>query len=128
MSLNRSDNSSPFTPLVWIKDAIDQLRLAWQLFMDPRVHWGYKTIPVAAMIYILSPLDFVPGVIPILGQLDDLGVLFLGVKFFIELAPAEIVEEHLAALHKSKETTWKPAEGIVVDVEPENSSSEEVKS
>jgi uncharacterized membrane protein YkvA (DUF1232 family) len=48
---------------------------------------------------VLSPVDFIPaGVVPGLGQLDDFAVLLLGAKFFIELAPPDVVREHLLAL------------------------------
>jgi uncharacterized membrane protein YkvA (DUF1232 family) len=83
----------------WIGDMVRQARLAWRLFWDKRVPFWTKLIPPAVLLYILSPADFIPD-FPILGlgQLDDLAVLLIGMKLFIELAPTEIVREHLAAL------------------------------
>jgi uncharacterized membrane protein YkvA (DUF1232 family) len=57
-----------------------------------------KVVPFAALAYVLSPLDFLPDFIPIVGQLDDLGVLILGVKAFLRLCPADAVAFHREAI------------------------------
>jgi uncharacterized membrane protein YkvA (DUF1232 family) len=44
--------------------------------------------------YLLWPVDLLPDFIPALGQLDDLAVLALGVRLFIELSPKHIVQEY----------------------------------
>jgi uncharacterized membrane protein YkvA (DUF1232 family) len=82
----------------WLRDLIRQARLAWRLFLDPRVPWALKLIPPTAFLYLLSPIDILPDFSPGLGQLDDIAVILLGIKLFIELAPADIVREHLRAL------------------------------
>ena len=84
--------------LVWIKDVARQARLAWRLFWDRRVPLWTKLIPPVALGYILFPLDIIPDVAPGLGQLDDVAVLLIGVKLFIELSPPDVVQEHLRAL------------------------------
>jgi uncharacterized membrane protein YkvA (DUF1232 family) len=87
-----------------VTDIIRQARLAWQLMLDPRVPLWVKTIVPASLIYLISPIDFIPDVIPGLGQLDDLAVIIIGVKLFIELCPPEIVREHMHKL--LGETNW----------------------
>lgn len=82
----------------WIKELVRQLRLAWRLFKDPRVPWLLKLIPPAALVYILAPVDILPDPGLGLGQLDDVAILLLALKLFIELAPADVVREHLRAL------------------------------
>jgi len=85
--------------LVWLQDVARQARLAWRLICDQRVPMWTKLVPSAALVYVISPVDFIPAaVMPGLGQLDDLAVLLIGVKLFIELAPPEVVREHLLAL------------------------------
>ncbi len=107
-----------------LKELIRQAQLAWRLFFDPRVPWITKIIPPAALIYILSPIDIIPDLSLGLGQLDDLAVLLLGIKLFIELAPAEVVREHLIALG-AKISEWTAGEeppvieGEVVEEEGE---------
>lgn len=73
-------------------------RLALRLFRDPRVPLYAKAVPILALIYAASPLDLVPDLIPVLGQLDDVAVLAAGLEFFIKLCPQDVVEEHRAAL------------------------------
>lgn len=85
--------------LAWLKDVVRQLRLAWRLFLDRRVPLWTKLVPPAAVAYVLSPIDILSDFPPVgLNQLDDLAVLFLGVKLFIELAPPDVVREHLENL------------------------------
>lgn len=84
--------------LAWLQDVARQARLAWRLFWDQRVPLWTKLIPPAALAYILFPLDIIPDVALGLGQLDDAAVLLIGIKLFIELAPPEVVHEHLLAL------------------------------
>jgi uncharacterized membrane protein YkvA (DUF1232 family) len=44
--------------------------------------------------YLIFPVDLLPDFIPVLGQLDDLAILALGIKIFIELSPKDIVREY----------------------------------
>jgi uncharacterized membrane protein YkvA (DUF1232 family) len=84
--------------LVWLQDVARQARLAWRLFWDRRVPMWTKLIPPAALAYLLFPIDLIPDVALGLGQLDDVAVLLIGIKLFIELAPPDVVREHLVAL------------------------------
>jgi uncharacterized membrane protein YkvA (DUF1232 family) len=86
------------SPLGWIADAIRQGRLAWRLFWDSRVPFWTKLIPPAVLAYLVSPVDFLPDAALGLGQLDDIAILLIGMKLFIELAPTDIVRQHLAEL------------------------------
>lgn len=101
--------------LVWLQDVARQARLAWRLFWDQRVPLWTKLIPPAALAYLLFPIDLIPDVALGLGQLDDVAVLLIGVKLFIELAPPDVVREHLLALGARIEE-WR-----VVDDESEPS-------
>ena len=83
-----------------------------RLFQDERVPVWTKLIPPAALLYVLSPIDFIPDVVAGLGQLDDIAVVLIGMKLFIELAPRDVVREHLAALG-ARVQEWR-----VVDDEP----------
>jgi uncharacterized membrane protein YkvA (DUF1232 family) len=84
--------------LAWVQEAARQVRLAWRLFWDKRVPVWTKLIPPIALGYVLVPIDLVPDVVLGLGQLDDVAVVLLGLKLFIELSPPDIVREHLRAL------------------------------
>lgn len=71
-----------------------ELRLWWRLLRDGRVPAWIKTVPLVALLYVISPLDIIPD-IPYLGlnQLDDLAIVVLGMKLFVALSPAELVQE-----------------------------------
>lgn len=76
-------------------------RLAWELLGDPRVPlWLRATIP-ALVLYLLLPLDVIPDFIPVLGHLDDLLVVALGVGLLVRFTPRDVVEERLAALERT---------------------------
>jgi uncharacterized membrane protein YkvA (DUF1232 family) len=90
--------TDPNALLEWIRGAARQVHLAWRLFLDQRVPLWSKVIPPAALAYVLFPLDLIPDVALGLGQLDDAAVVLLGLKLFIDLAPPDVVREHLRAL------------------------------
>ena len=78
-----------------------QARLAMRLMGDKDVPVWLKAMPVAAVAYVLFPLDFVPDVIPALGQMDDLGIFIVGMKMFVDLAPVTAVNKHLNAIREA---------------------------
>lgn len=73
---------------------IQNLRLAWRLFWDSEVSLSNKLIPLLAVIYVLSPVDIIPDLIPALGVTDDVGVFLVALDFFIRSAPAHVVRHH----------------------------------
>ena len=82
-----------------LKEFLKQAKLVGRLIGDRRVNGLLKLIPIASIIYLVSPLDFVPGLaVPLLGALDDAAVVWLGTTLFIELCPQDVVKEHRDAL------------------------------
>ena len=51
--------------------------------------------------YLVFPIDIIPDFIPVIGQLDDLGVLIFGLDFFIRNAPKDVVEEHMGRIARN---------------------------
>jgi uncharacterized membrane protein YkvA (DUF1232 family) len=93
---------------------LSQLRLAVRLLREPRVPFLTKTLPVLAAIYVISPLDFVPDVLPVLGQLDDLGILVVSLELFLKLCPAEITDFHRTAIAQGHAySPMSPADGFI---------------
>ncbi len=60
-----------------------------RLMADRRVPCWVKLVPVAAAVYIVSPIDLRPDFIPILGQLDDILIAILLLALFVALVPGE---------------------------------------
>ena len=80
-------------------ELIRNAQLVWRLLKDPRVSLPVKLIiPGVVGLYLLSPIDFMPDLLPLLGQIDDIAVLFGGVMLFIQMCPPDVVAEHRAAL------------------------------
>jgi uncharacterized membrane protein YkvA (DUF1232 family) len=82
----------------FIAEILKQARLIWRLLADRRVPIWPKLIIPASIAYILSPIDLLADPILGLGQIDDIAVLLIGLKLFVELCPTDIVREHLRGL------------------------------
>lgn len=78
------------------------LRLVNAMARDPRIPRRSKGVLVVGGAYAVSPIDLVPGVIPVAGQVDDLYVLLTALQQAIRMAPQEVVDEHLAATGTSR--------------------------
>jgi uncharacterized membrane protein YkvA (DUF1232 family) len=79
------------------------LKLAWALLRDARVPPSARRWLVAAGAYNLSPLDPIPGIIPVLGQLDDYAVLLLAIRKALRAATEAVRQEHLERVSLTEE-------------------------
>ncbi len=73
-----------------LRTEVRALRLAYR---DPRVPWYAKWVLACVVGYALSPIDLIPDFIPVLGQLDDLILVPLGVLLALKMIPKEIMHE-----------------------------------
>lgn len=73
-------------------------RLAWRLAREPLLSRARRAAVVAAAGYLASPIDAVPGVIPVVGQLDDVAVAIAAIRFALAGLDAERRRAHLAAV------------------------------
>ena len=64
---------------------------------DPRVPWYAKALALLVVAYALSPFDLIPDFIPVIGYLDDLVLLPLGIWLSIRLIPLALMTEFRAA-------------------------------
>jgi uncharacterized membrane protein YkvA (DUF1232 family) len=60
---------------------------------DPRTPWHAKAVAIAVAAYAISPIDLIPDFIPILGYLDDLIIVPLGIMLAVRLISAELMAE-----------------------------------
>jgi uncharacterized membrane protein YkvA (DUF1232 family) len=60
---------------------------------DPRVPWPAKVMIVLVVAYALSPIDLIPDFLPILGYLDDLLLLPIGIYIAVRMIPATVWQE-----------------------------------
>src|SRR5947199_5817102 len=64
---------------------------------DPRTPWYAKALALCVAGYPLSPIDLIPDFVPVLGYLDDLVIVPLGILAVLRLTPPEIMAENRAA-------------------------------
>jgi uncharacterized membrane protein YkvA (DUF1232 family) len=80
------------------------VKLGWLLMNEPTVSGKGKAALGGGLAYAISPIDPVPGIIPVLGQLDDLAVLLLSVRMALKSAPEEVATARLEEAGLSWET------------------------
>lgn len=78
----------------WLGEIIYQIRLIWRLMTDRNVSSWVKFIPPLSLLYLISPVDLLPDPVLGLGQLDDLAIILLGAKLFVEMCPRSVVQRH----------------------------------
>ena len=69
----------------------------WLAGRDPRVPWPVKLLALLVAGYALSPIDLIPDFIPVVGYLDDVLLVPLGVLLVIRLLPPALLAEHRAS-------------------------------
>ena len=81
---------------------------------DPRVPWYAKAVAALVAAYAASPIDLIPDFIPVLGYLDDVVLLPLGILLAIRLIPPTILAEHRrAAAHAQGRPVSAIAAGVI---------------
>ncbi len=88
-------------------------------YKDPRVPWYAKALAACVVAYAFSPIDLIPDPIPVLGYLDDLVLIPLGVVLVMRMIPSSIMaecqEEARKAMEEGKPTNWVAA-GVIVAI------------
>lgn len=95
---------------------IDAVAL-WIAARDPRTPRHAKILAALVAAYAVSPLDLIPDFIPVLGYLDDLILLPLGIKLALSLIPAPLMAEFRAeALRRQAQPNSRAAAGVIVAI------------
>lgn len=71
----------------------DVSRLLWRLSRDPRVPWTAKAVAGGALVYVVSPIDLVPDVIPGIGRMDDLYLVARALRHLAGVAGYDLIHE-----------------------------------
>ena len=80
----------------WREWAVELKRQTFALYLaykDPRVPWYAKLFGALVVAYALSPVDLIPDFIPVIGYLDDLILIPLGIALTVRMIPKEIMQE-----------------------------------
>jgi uncharacterized membrane protein YkvA (DUF1232 family) len=70
-----------------------QLPLAWRLMFDGRTPLRAKLLLIGVLMLIVSPINWLPNAVPVVGELDDLALLLLGVQLFLRVVPDWLRQE-----------------------------------
>jgi uncharacterized membrane protein YkvA (DUF1232 family) len=81
---------------------------------DPRVPWAVKLLALAVAGYALSPIDLIPDFIPVIGYLDDLIIVPLGIWLVIKLIPEDVMHEHRATATAAAQRPVSKAAAIII--------------
>ena len=115
-----NDHSVPeqLEDIGFFREVWQQIRLVFYLLKDREVPIYLKAIPFVGILYALFPLDIIADFVPVLGQLDDLTLLLIGAKVFIEVAPPQVVARYIAQMRG--DATGRIIEGTASDVTPDS--------
>lgn len=74
----------------WGKKLKQQIFILYYAYKDERVPWFVKVFVACVVAYAFSPIDLIPDFIPVLGFIDDVIILPLGIFFALKLIPEDI--------------------------------------
>lgn len=87
-------------------------------YWDPRTPWYARVWSMCVVTYAFSPIDLIPDFIPVLGYLDDLVLVPLGIAFAIKLIPPDVLDESRKKaqleMEREKPANWIAAIAIVI--------------
>ncbi|EAV40767.1 hypothetical protein SIAM614_17184 [Stappia aggregata IAM 12614] len=100
----------------WAKRIKRDLHALYLAGRDPRVPWYVKLLAVATAAYALSPIDLIPDFIPVIGYLDDLLLVPLGIYLVVKLIPPQVMEECRAEADRRQDSPpgSRTAAGLVL--------------
>ena len=101
----------------WVRRLKTELYAVYLAYNDPRVPWYARVFAACVVGYAFSPIDLIPDFIPVLGYLDDLILVPLGITLAIKMIPPGVMAECRVsaqeALQQGKPTNWIAA-GVII--------------
>src|SRR5260370_15486704 len=98
----------------WARLAGRDVYAVYRAARDPRVPWYAKVLAFCVAGYALSPIDLIPDFIPVLGYLDDLIIVPLGIWLVIALIPEDVMDEYRAVASAAAQRPVSKAAAMVV--------------
>lgn len=77
----------------WVKKIVQDVATLFVASRDPRTPWLAKGLALVVVVYALSPIDLIPDFLPVIGYLDDLILLPLGILLAVRLIPSALLDE-----------------------------------
>ncbi|NLU50357.1 MAG: DUF1232 domain-containing protein [Syntrophomonadaceae bacterium] len=79
----------------WARRLKQDVHAVYRAYRDPRIPWYTRLLAVLVVGYACSPIDLIPDFIPVLGYLDDLILLPLGIALVLRMIPPDIRAEYV---------------------------------
>lgn len=100
----------------WARGIVRDVLALWLAARDPRVPWTAKAVAAIVAAYALSPIDLIPDFIPVIGYLDDLVLVPLGILLAVRLVPPELMAEFRAAAAERARPVSRAGAVIIVAI------------
>jgi uncharacterized membrane protein YkvA (DUF1232 family) len=97
----------------WARAIKRDVHAVWLAARDPRTPWFAKALALVVAAYAVSPIDLIPDFIPVLGYMDDIVIVPLGIMLVVRLIPPEVMNEHRETAAK---TTGRPVSRMAAGV------------
>lgn len=78
----------------WARNIKRDVHAVWLAACDPLTPLVAKVLALIVAAYAVSPIDLIPDFIPVIGYLDDLIIVPLGIMLVVRLIPPEVMREH----------------------------------
>lgn len=98
----------------WAREIRKDVIALYLCAKDPRVPWYAKMVTALVAAYALSPIDLIPDFLPVIGYLDDLIIVPLGILLAVRLIPPEILLEHRKAAASRQQSRPVSRSGAVL--------------
>src|SRR5690348_14957916 len=98
----------------WARGLRQQTLVVYHAARDPRTPWYVRALAFAVAAYALSPIDLIPDFVPVLGYLDDLIIVPLGIALVIWLMPEGVMAHHRALAEAQGDAPISRTAAIVI--------------
>lgn len=100
---------------LWARHIKSDVVALYIAIRDPRTPWHAKAVACAVVAYAVSPIDLIPDFIPVVGYLDDLIIVALGIMLAVRLIPVNLMAEfRLAAIVRGRIPASRIGMAIVI--------------
>ncbi len=101
----------------WARNLKTEVYALYLAYRDPRVAWYARLLAICVVGYAFSPIDLIPDPIPIIGYLDDLIIVPIGIWLALKMIPKEVMaecrEQARSEILKGKPVNWIAASIII---------------
>ena len=100
----------------WARALKVEVYALYLAYKDPRVSWCARVFAAVVVGYAFSPIDLIPDVIPVLGYLDDIILIPLGVALAIKMIPRHVLAECREKARDAKDRPVNKVAAVVIAI------------